>query len=268
MNRNILSFTALFLLVGISSCKKDGTDTKIIPDTDCIITSFTLDGDDDEKNDIIYVDDLITTFTSASNEIKLFYNSDKLLTHRYRYDENNQLSNVDTLFYDASKRLTSKVFYAIDGSGKRVFLAKEWYEYNTSNQIKTIKDSTIYIFDRIGISAFEYVNNRISKEIYSTYENGKFTGMSEFTYSYTTIKNSFYNALNQPEIVFIGNILHVDNFINTDLLVSKVVIKELDEDDEIIDTYTTNFTYTFDNDNLKSVTVDGEKLLDFEYKCD
>lgn len=266
MNNKLLTFTALLLFASISSCKKD--ETKITPKSDCIITSFTYDGDDDEKYDITYDNDLITTFTSASYVDKLFYNSDKLLSHRYYYDENNKLTDVDTLFYDSSKRLTSTIWYSLNKSGKRVFEEQIWYEYNASNQVKTIKDSTNYGFKEIGIHAFEYANNRISKETYSTYENGKFTGKSEFTYTYTTIPNSFYTVLNQSALVFNGDLLFIAEFNNTDLLVSRMDEKYYNEDNILESTNTLDYAYTFEKNNLKSVTVDGNPLMTLNYKCD
>lgn len=266
MKRKILTFAALLLLVSISSCKKDGA--KIIPQSDCKITSFTFDGDDDEKYDIIYDGDLITTFTSASYVDKLFYNSDKLLSHRYNYDENNKLTDVDTLFYDSSKRLTSTIWYSLNKSGKRVFEEQIWYEYNASNQVKTIKDSTNYGLKEVGIHTFEYTNNRISKEIYSTYENGKFTGKSEFTYSYTTMVNSFYSTINQSALVFNGDLLFIAEFNNTDLLVSKMDEKYYNEDNELESNNSIEYSYTFENKNLKSVAFNGNPLMTLNYKCD
>lgn len=266
MKRKILTFAALLFLVGISSCKKD--EAKITPDSNCKITSLTYDGDDDEKYDITYDGDLITSFKSASYVDKLFYNADKLLSHRYYYNKSNQLTDVDTLYYDASKRLTSTIWYTVNTSGKRTFEEKKSYEYNASNQIISIRDSIMDAVSEVDVHVFEYANNRISKETISSYENRVFTGKTEFIYSYTNIANSFYSILKQSALVFNGDPLFIAEFNNTDLLVSKMDGKDFDEDNNLIETYSLTYNYTFEGKNLKSVSYDGIEIMSLDYKCE
>lgn len=258
------------LAIGISSCKKNEENIK--NSTNCKLSTIT--GDTNDKYDITYNGSLITAVTQSSgsplDKQSLFYNNDSLLTHRYTYDKTtNKLTDVDTFYYDANKRLTKQFWYSVSGTGVRTFEDKLSYNYNTSNQIISYRDSFYDVFSDVTVYNYEYLNNRISKETSLYYNDGIYLGKSENTFSYTNTSNNIFNILKQPTLVLNDNPTFIAEFANTDLLVSQIVEKYYDETNTLDDTYTRIFSYTFDNGKLTSVgDNDSGIFIKFGYKCE
>lgn len=256
--------------MGILSCKKnEDTPTNT---SNCKISSITYDGTN--KYNLTYNGSLVSTFNQISGSSldreTLFYNSDSLLTHRYTYDNStNKLTDVDTFYYDASKRLTIHFWYSVSSSGIRSFEKKESFSYNTSNQIVSYRDSIVDLYAEVSVHNYEYIDNRISKETTLDYFDGAFQSKEEYTFSYTTTSNNIYNILRQPTLVLNDHPIFIAEFTNTDLLVSEMVEKYYDDTNTLIDTFTRIFTYSFDNGKLTSVgDNDRGVFIKFEYLCE
>ncbi|HUH73461.1 MAG TPA: hypothetical protein VLZ75_03540 [Chitinophagales bacterium] len=266
MKRSILIFTTTFLILGFSSCKKD--ENKINEKSNCSITSVTFDQEDNYE--LTYDGDLLIKFTEVDgdDEDKLYYNSDNLLTLR-NYYTNDKLTNVDTFSYDASKRLTSVTWYSINNSNKRVFEEKTSFEYNSSNQIISFKDSINDDgYKQVDIHEISYQNNRRSKETFIRYTNNEIREKQVISYSYTNIANSLYDKSGQSYLVINSHPLYIADFENTDLLISQLDIKDFDETNTQTNEYSIKFDYTFENGNVKTVSMDKEEFIKFNYKCE
>jgi|JI6StandDraft_1071083.scaffolds.fasta_scaffold51900_4 hypothetical protein len=265
-----LIITIAILAIGISSCKKNEDNNPTT--TKCKLSSFT--GGDNDRYDITYNGSLITNLNQVSgsplDKQTLFYNSDSLLTHRYTYDNTtNKLTDVDTFYYDASKKLTTHFWYSVNNSGVRSFENKITYNYNSSNQIENYRDSFFNVFSTVTVYSYDYINNRISKETSKEYNDGIYLGKQEATYSYTTTTNNIKTVLKQPTLVLNSHPIFIAEFANTDLLVSQMEEKYYDETNTLIDTYTRIFSYTFDNGKLASVgDNDSGIFIRFGYKCE
>ncbi len=265
MKKSILIFTTTFLILGFSSCKKD--ENKINEKSNCSITSVTFDQEDNYE--LTYDGSLLTNLkeVGGDEEDKLFYNSDNLLTLR-EYRENVKLTDVDTFIYDASKRLTSVTWYSINNSNKRVFEGKTSFEYNASNQVISFRDSTNDAgYKEVDVHEITYQNNRRSKETITTYTNGIYSEKQVINYSYTNISNSLYDKTGQSYLVLNSHPLFLGDFENTDLLVSQLDIKDFDETNTETDEYSIKFDYTFENGNVKTVSMDKDEFIKFNYKC-
>jgi hypothetical protein len=265
MRDKILIFTAIIFGFGLSSCKKD--KSKSISESKCKIASIEYEYG--EFFNLTYDGELVTKFkpTDKEYEYKLFYNSDKLLTLREFYSDNHELSDIDTFYYDTSKRLIAKESFTINKAGERLLNSNASYGYNSSNQIISSRALTIDEKPYLVVKSLEYKNNRISKEMVSEYEDGNFKEKLEYSYTYSNTPNSIYTLLKQSSLIFGGDPLNIGEFYVTDLLVSKVDLKVFNESDEYLGDFTTEFTYRFEDENLTFVFT-YYTLLNFEYKCD
>lgn len=269
MKKKILIITTAIIAIGISSCKKD--DNNNPSTTNCRLSTFSGDND---KYDLIYNGSVITNLNQVSgsplDKQTLFYNGDSLLTHRYTYDNTtNKLTNVDTFYYDSNKRLSVYFWYSVNLAGVRTFESKLTYSYNSSNQIISYRDSTYDSYAQVFVYKFEYLNNRISKEIILEYLDGVYFGKEERIFSYTNTVNNIFNILKQPTLVLNDHPGAIAEFENTDLLVSQIVENGYDETNTFSGTFTRIFTYTFDNGKLTSVgDNDSGIFIRFGYKCE
>ena len=265
-----LIITIAILAIGVSSCKKNEGNNPTT--TNCKLSSVTFDAND--KYDITYSGSVITNINQVSSspldKQTLFYNNDSLLTHRYTYDNTtNKLTDVDSFYYDTSKKLTTHIWYSVNNSGVRSFENKLSFSYNSSNQIVSYRDSSYDVFSTVLVYNYEYTNNRISKETSLEYNDGVYLGKEEYTFSYTTTVNNIYNILRQPTLVLNDHPIFIAEFTNTDLLVSQMVEKSYDETNTLIDTFTRVFSYTFDNGKLTSVgDNDSGIFIRFGYRCE
>lgn len=266
MKDKILIFIVIIFGFGLSSCKKDETKI-IIPESKCKIASIGYEYG--EFYNLTYDGKLVTNLktTIYEDEYKLFYNSDKLLTRREFYSYNHELSNVDTFYYDTSKRLIAKESFTINKAGERFLNIKVSYGYNSSNQIISSRALSFDEIPGLVVQSLEYKNNRISKETLVHYEDGNFIEKLEYSYTYSNTPNSIYTLLKQSSLIFGGDPFNIGGFHVTDLLVSKVDLKVFNESDEYLGDFTTEFTYRFEDENLTFVFT-YYTLLNFEYKCD
>ena len=255
MKSYTFTLIALILLIGISSCKKD--EVKIIPESKCKIASVTFDGVD--KFDLTYNGTLVSEIYSVNNNDfkKFFYNNDNRLIRRELYTERGDMFLVAKYNYDDSDKLISETLGANDYI----------YKYNSANQMISI--NSIIEVEKETKELFEYTNNTLSKYTELFEADTTVRLKSEYLYFYSTEPNPLNKILSQFTLIFSGHPIFLYNkFINEDLLVSQTVNNIYDFSNDFHATYTTDYSYTVEGKNLKSVFENGLPIMTFEYKCD
>ncbi|MFM2290898.1 MAG: hypothetical protein RIS29_711 [Bacteroidota bacterium] len=273
MKNNHKLFTIIVSLFMIA-CTKETND--INSNSDCKLSSITYDADPYLKFDITYsgnkIVSMIQSIDNPDYKMTFYYNNDNLLSHKYLIDiPTNRIVDVDSFIYNSNKQVSIFNWYSVDEDGKRDLEYQSRRTYNEMNQLISYRDSTLAEFDyRIYVGSIEYSNNRKQKETKSIYDkNNNFKGKEIYEYIYSNTPNNIFNIIDQSTDILYFTPTSFEDFKNTDLLVSRVIYKEYDNENTLVDTYTIEYTYTTENGKLVSVSNDNiGPFLKFGYNCE